>query len=532
LSIRQADEDSGAQPPINHYKSMAKVLLIDHEMTMLQTAAEILRSEDHDVFPFANITDALAALCSISPQLVITNFSTERARAGGLELIRKAGSLPSPAALIVITAANSTETALGAMRHGAFDYLEKPFALDELKLCARRALMHQAIVSENLLLRGQIERRYKISQIIGISPAMREVLAKIEQCVDAEFPVLIQGPAGTGKELAARTIHFQSRRRCAPFQALNCRSFADNAAKSELHGDHSEVFARAEQELSRRFHSAVGGTIFLEEIGALAGKLQNRLVEQMSEEDSLLDQTRSAGFQNVRIIAATSEPLCLKAAQGLFNEELYRRVSSNLLVLPALSERAEDIPLLIRHFLEGKLHRSTGQPLDMSREAIELCCEYSWPGHVAELENVIQRACAICAGHTIHVPDLPPAIRGLAAFSDTTLRAAASQMAQVDSGPAFHLSDGSLAAVAEGVGEAHLCEVTQPIVPLKAFLRDQELAYLQRALIHADGSKEKAAELLGVSLATIYRKLSEDIDSAAASADAAQRLRSSIGQIS
>jgi DNA-binding NtrC family response regulator len=503
---------------------MAKVVLIDHEMTMLQTAAESLRSEGHTVYPFANSSDALAALSNISPALVITNFATERVRPLGRELIKKAGSLAPPAASIVIIAANSIETALEAMRHGAFDYLEKPFAIDELKLCARRALTHQSIISENMLLRGQIDKRYQLSRIIGASPAILEVLARIAELVDANVPVLIQGPSGAGKELAARAIHFQSRRRCAPFIVVNCSSLTAHVLDIELFGSRSEAPNGAGHDRRTRFQEAEGGTILLDEIGSLPGTLQRRLLPLLSDLELPLDEPGSPVNPNVRILAATTEALHQKVREGLFSEELYGRLYANSIVIPPLCQRAEDIPLLIAHFLEGKVHRQTGQPLQMSREAIELCCAYNWPGHVRELENVIERVCAVSAGHSIQVVDLPLAIRQLA---NPSIESDIQEPASV---AAFGFATESLAEAARKIPEPKFYEDARPIVPLKAFLRDQELAYLQRALIHADGSKEKAAELLGVSLATIYRKLSEETDDAAASADAACLLSSSLEQ--
>ncbi|MGZ8939466.1 MAG: sigma-54-dependent transcriptional regulator, partial [Limisphaerales bacterium] len=221
---------------------MARVLLVDDEITMLQMVSELLRSEGHEVHPFNNATAALEALDSIAPELVITDLYLDKAKAGGLDILKKARSLNPPAITIVITGFGSIDTAVEAMKYGAFDYLEKPFKLDELKLCVQRALNYNDVASENVYLKKQLGKKYRFNQLIGTSPQMQDVLKMIEKVADTDSTILILGESGTGKELVARALHFNSRRQFAPFIPVNCSALPENLLESELFGHRKGAF--------------------------------------------------------------------------------------------------------------------------------------------------------------------------------------------------------------------------------------------------------------------------------------------------
>jgi DNA-binding NtrC family response regulator len=224
---------------------MARVLITDQEVTMVQMVTEVLRSEGHEVFPFANCTAARAALSRVAPDVVITGLSGERTSGRDVDTLQQASALNPPAVVIVVTSCGSLEMAVRALKSGAFDYLEKPFAIEELKLCVQRALCYHAAVSENALLRSQIERRYRLHQIVGTSPALCAALEMIERAADSDETVLIRGPKGVGKELVARTIHFNSRRRYGRFVRIDCKSWGSDRSKENSPSSGPEVLSEA-----------------------------------------------------------------------------------------------------------------------------------------------------------------------------------------------------------------------------------------------------------------------------------------------
>src|SRR3954471_2663341 len=387
---------------------MARVLLVDDEITMLQMVSELLRSEGHEVHPFNNAAAALEALESISPELVITDLYLDKARAGGMDILKKARSLNPPAVTIVITGFGSIETAVEAMKHGSFDYLEKPFKLDELKLCVQRALNYNDVASENVYLKKQLGKKYRFNQMIGTSTQMQDVLKMIEKVADTDSTILILGESGTGKELVARALHFNSRRQFAPFIPINCSALPENLLESELFGHRKGAFTGAINDKKGLFQEADGGTIFLDEIGSMPPILQSRLLRVLQEREVRRVGDNTPIYVNVRVVAATNEPLEKRIKEGTFREDLYYRLNVIPIALPALRERADDIPLLVAHFLRGKVHARNGKPFQITRPALEALCSHDWPGNVRELENAIERACALAEENLMQVADLPP----------------------------------------------------------------------------------------------------------------------------
>jgi two-component system response regulator AtoC len=490
---------------------MAKILLADDEMTMVQMVTELFRSEGHEVFPYTNGNAALEALDTVAPELVITDLYLDKTRAHGLDILQKAQSMNPPPVVILITAFGSIETAVEAMKKGAYDYLEKPFKLDELKLCVQRALSYNEAISENVYLRKQLKKKYKFSQIIGTSVKMQAVFKMVERVADSESTILILGESGTGKELVAKALHFNSRRQFAPFVPVNCSALPENLLESELFGHRKGAFTGAINDKKGLFQEADGGTIFLDEIGSMSPMLQSRLLRVLQEKEVRRVGDNVPVFVNVRVVAATNEPLEQRIKEGTFREDLYYRLNVIAITLPPLRERPDDLPLLVSHFLKEKVHSRSGKRYQITRQAMEVLCAHDWPGNVRELENAIERACTLCEDSVLQVTDLPPILHRYInnSNSDTVI--------ETRSGvPPQSLLVLSQSLYPLGFSE-NQTEPADPVTPasnhalgsLKNFLRDQELVYLNRALAETGGDKEKTAELLGISLATLYRKLSE-----------------------
>ena len=480
---------------------MAKVLLIDDEVTMVQMVTELLRREGHEVFPFSSNNAAIETLEAQCPELVITDLYLDKTRTHGLEILQKARALNPPSTVIVITAYATIETAVDAMKKGAFDYLEKPFKVDDLRLCIQRALSYNDAVSENIYLRKQLKKKYQFNQLIGNSPMIQDVFKLIERVADTDSTILILGESGTGKELVARALHFNSRRQFAPFVPINCSALPENLLESELFGHCKGAFTGAINDKKGLFQEADGGTIFLDEIASMPPVLQSRLLRVLQEKEVRRVGDNVAVSVNVRVLAATNEPLEKKLKDGTFREDLYYRLNVIPINLPSLRERREDVPVLAMHFLRNKVNPRSGKLYGISRKALDLLSSHDWPGNVRELENAIERACALCEESTIRVADLPPVLR----------RYATAEGAEdlVETPPARPESGGGL-TVGGGASATPAPSFSQAVGPLRDYMREQELGYVNRALAQTGGDKEKAAEVLGVSVATLYRKLAEE----------------------
>ena len=359
---------------------MARVLVIDDEATMLQMVTELLRAAGHEVLPFNNGNAAFDALEEQHPELVITDLNLERSRTQGLDIVRKARSLNPPAEVIVVTAFGSVETAVEAMRQGAYDYLEKPFKLDDLKLSAQRAVSYNHALAENHYLKKQLREKYQFNQIVGTSPQMQAVFRLIERVSRTDSTVLILGESGTGKELVARALHFNSRRQFATFIPVNCAALPENLLESELFGHRKGSFTGAISDKKGLFQEADGGTIFLDEIGSMPAALQSRLLRVLQDREVRRVGDNTPLYVNVRVLAATNEPLENKIKEGKFREDLYYRLNVIPIQLPNLRERREDIPLLVAHALRNRLSPRTGRPFQTSRRAMAAMNAYPWPG--------------------------------------------------------------------------------------------------------------------------------------------------------
>jgi DNA-binding NtrC family response regulator len=479
---------------------MAKVMVVDDELTMVQMVTESLRAEGHEVMPFTNGTTAFEAIDSFGPELVVTDMNLDSSKHQGLDILQKARSLRPPALVVVITAFGSIETAVDAMKRGAYDYLEKPFKMDELKMTVQRALSYTEAVSENLYLRKQLNEKYHLKQIVGASPKMQEVFKLIERVADTDCTVLILGESGTGKELVARAIHFNSRRQAAPFIPVNCAALPENLLESEMFGHRKGAFTGAIADKKGLFEEANNGTIFLDEVGTMPAALQSRLLRVLQEKEVRRVGDNTPSYVNVRVIAATNAPLERRIKEGSFREDLYYRLNVIPIPLPALRDRRDDIPLLVGHFLKNKVDAKNAAVFQVTRAAMDALTACDWPGNVRELENIIERACVLCEDNKIRTRDLPTPIQALANAADTAFipREAAPTEDNI-----FPLN-----FPVDLPGRPQGSPTSPPnIVPLKDFIRDQEAGYLNTVLAQTGGDKEKAAQLLGISMATLYRKL-------------------------
>lgn len=482
---------------------MAKVFLADDELTMVQLVGDLLRQEGHEVIPFTDGNAALQMLATESPDLVITDLYFDKTHPHGLEILKKARELSPPPVVIMVTAFGSIDTAVEAMKHGAFDYLSKPFKVEELRLCVQRALSHREALAESAHLRKELKTKYRFSQIVGHSPVMQAVFKLIERVADTDSTILILGESGTGKELVARALHYNSRRHLAPFVPINCSALPETLLESELFGHRRGAFTGAIADKKGLFQEADGGTLFLDEVGAMSGLLQTRLLRVLQEREVRRVGDNTPIYVNVRVVAAANEPLEKKIKEGTFREDLYYRLNVIPIQLPSLRERRDDIPLLVAHFLKDKVSPRTGRPFQVTREAMAVLCAFHWPGNVRELENAVERAATLCEGDLIQAADLPPAVQEAWNRTGADLADAQSPtpLSAGDQG-AYPLPDGG-----GGGGGGGAAGGEKPFPPLKTFLREQEKAHLDEALRRCHGDKEQAALLLGISLATFYRKL-------------------------
>ena len=386
---------------------MAKVLLVDDELTMVQMVADLLRQEGHEVFPFTDGQAAAAALATQAPELVITDLYLDKTRPHGLEILKKARELVPPAVVIVITGYGTIDTAKEAMKNGAFDYLEKPFKVDEFRMCVQRALSYNAALSETAYLRRELKKKYHFSQIVGNAPTMQAVFRMIERVADTDSTVLILGESGTGKELVARALHFNSRRQFAPFVPINCSALPEALLESELFGHRRGAFTGAISDKKGLFQEADGGTIFLDEVGSMSPLLQSRLLRVLQDREIRRVGDNTPIYVNVRVLAASNEPLEQRIKEGAFREDLYYRLNVVNIEMPSLRVRGGDVVVLANHFLRKfalENHKTIEGLTDAARTKI---MAHRWPGNVRALENAIERAVVLAESAHIDAADLP-----------------------------------------------------------------------------------------------------------------------------
>ena len=449
---------------------MARILIIDDDPAMVSVISDICQERGHQTVAYASGIKALENLATHSPQLVISDLRMDKV--GGLDILRECREVLPQTPVILITAYKTVETAIEAMKLGAYDYITKPFKVDELQLTIQRALDNQTLVRENRNLRQIVKEKYRFENIIGTSAKMQEIYNLIAKVADTDSTILIQGESGTGKELVARALHFNSTRQHQPFVAINCSALPENLLESELFGHKKGAFTGAVQDKIGLFEEAELGTIFLDEVNSMAQPLQTKLLRVLQERQiRRVGDTKTVPI-NVRVLAATNESLGEKIKGGNFREDLYYRLAVIPIEMPCLRERLDDIALLVNHFLQKNASQTGTEPKKIDPKAVEMLGHYRWPGNVRELENAIERACALCDDGIIRTTDLPPQV----------IRQGATPIPE---------HSGALP-----VGQT-----------LDEYIRDQERRYIEETIKFNSNNREKAAKMLGISMATLYRKL-------------------------
>lgn len=379
-----------------------KILIVDDEKSVRDSIGLIL-SNTYEPLYAANGEEAIKIYQDEKPYLVLLDIIMPNT--DGLQVLERLKEIDRSAVVIMVTAVTVLSTAIEAMRKGAYDYIQKPFNADELKVKVNKAVAAKDMVNEIRFLRTEISKKYDFENIIGNSKAIQDIFAKIKQIADSKTTVLITGESGTGKELIAKSIHYHSSRNNKPFIAINCAAIPDTLIESELFGHEKGAFTDASARRAGQFELANEGTLFLDEIGDLSLATQAKILRVLQEREFL----RVGGVKtikvDVRLIAATNKDLEKATREGRFREDLFYRINVIPIYLPPLRERKEDIQLLIDHFMNKK--SIDGRKRRFSQEAMDIMLNYHWPGNIRELENVIERVITLTTDNIIKIEDLP-----------------------------------------------------------------------------------------------------------------------------
>ena len=394
----------------------AKILVADDDDSLRRVLEFQLQEAGCEVLTAENGARALEIFSSAAIDCLITDWRMPQM--SGAELLRHAGALTSDTPIIVITAFGDVETAVAAMRGGAFDFITKPFNRQAILLTVEKALRYGAALAENRRLRRIIHEDFRLENVVGNSEKMRQVFQLVERVARTDATVLIEGESGTGKELIAKGIHFAGARRDKPFVALNCAAIPESLIEAELFGYKKGAFTGATEESKGKFEEASGGTLFLDEISTMSPALQTRLLRVLQEQEITRLGENAPRRIDARIIAATNENLIELIKQNEFREDLYYRLAVVPVKLPALRERREDIPLLIEHFLKKSAARHDIKPLKIEREVFQKLHDYAWMGNVRELENVVERMIVLSNGETLSLNDVPENIKNSKSIAD------------------------------------------------------------------------------------------------------------------
>jgi two-component system, NtrC family, response regulator PilR len=446
------------------------ILVVEDEKNLRDFLSFVLRKEGYSVTTAEDGMEGMDFIKKEIYDLVLTDVKMPRA--GGLDVLKAVKETSPDTVVLMITAFASTETAVEAMKQGAYDYISKPFQIDEVKLVIRNALERKQLERDNLRLRLQLKERIDVENLVGKSPAMQKVYEVIRKVADTKSNVLILGESGTGKELVARAIHFNSGRKDAPFVAVNCGALPEPLLESELFGHVKGAFTGAHANKEGLFEVANGGAVFLDEIGETPPSIQVKLLRVLEEKEF----RRIGGTKNIkvdiRIIAATNKDLEKAVAEGSFREDLFYRLDVIPIHLPPLRERSEDIVWLTDHFLE-KFCRTSGVPVKkIAPEAMRLLQSHEWRGNVRELENMMERTVAMVSGETITERDIGGSLERPVPSRDAI----------------------STQLPPEGLD-------------LESFVEELEKTFLQKALKRTGGVKREAAKLLGLNMRSFRYRL-------------------------
>jgi DNA-binding NtrC family response regulator len=439
-----------------------KILVVDDKAVMRDTMSDWLGEKGYDVVPVCSGMEAIEKVKRESFNVAFVDMKMPGL--DGIEVLEAIKRINPDIAVIIMTAYATIETAIVSMKKGAYDYLVKPFSLDEAELIVRKTVKYQELVAENILLRQQLEEKYSLKNIIGKSQQMKDVLELVENIADSNSTVLIQGASGTGKEVIARLIHLKSLRRDKSFIAANCAAIPRELLESELFGHEKGAFTGATYNKKGRFELANGGTLFLDEVGEMSLNAQVHLLRVLQEREF----RRVGGAElikiDVRIIASSNTNLEQAVIEGKFREDLFYRLNVITIYLSKLKERKEDIPLLVDHFLTKYGLESGRGKKSMSQEVLDLLMKYDWPGNIRELENLIERLVILCKDKIIRPEYLPQNIKK------------------------------------EPKGELSI------FIPNKQ-LEEVEKQYIHEVLKKNNWNKSKSARILGIERMTLYKKI-------------------------
>lgn len=385
------------------------MLVVDDDESLRRVLEFQLAEAGYQVLSAADGESALDLFTSREVACLLTDLRMPGL--SGLDLVRRAGAIQPDTPSIVLTAFGDTDTAVEALRAGAFDYVTKPFNRDEVLLAIEKALTYGRALSENRNLRRLVHARFRIAGIVGESTAIRRVLDLVERVAASDVTVVVTGESGTGKELVARAIHSASARARMPFIALNCAAIPETLIESELFGYRRGAFTGATDDRKGTFEEATGGTLFLDEVSAMPASLQAKVLRVLQEHEVVrVGESRSRPV-DVRIVVATNRRLLTMVEEGSFREDLYFRLAVVPIELPPLRERREDIPLLAELFLTRAVERHGHASMRMDREVYAALSSYAWPGNVRELENTIERMVVLGNDGTLTVDDVPDNVR-------------------------------------------------------------------------------------------------------------------------
>ena len=445
--------------------NLLNLLVVDDERAVREGCRDAAQTAGFNTFVADSAEHAYKVLDTQNIDIVFLDLKLPGA--GGLEALRMIKSRRPNAVIIIITGYATVSSAVQAMKLGAFDYISKPFSLDELRIMLERAIDELKLTTEKRVLRERLRSKHGFGSIIGRSPEMEKLYRIIAKAAHSTHPVLIMGESGTGKELVARCIHYSGPFHDKPFIPVDCGSLVPTLIESELFGYVRGAFTGAVRAKEGLLSIANGGTVFLDEIGELTVDLQAKLLRAIQEKEIRPVGSTKRITINVRILAATNRDLEAAVADGTFRRDLYFRLNVLSLKIPPLRERKQDIPLLTEHLME-RLSRNAGSQRTLSEEALNAMMGYDWPGNVRELENCLERACALSSGPTIQTADLPSPI-------------------QNSKHPALpEPADGKIVPIADLEKEAIL-----------------------RTIDQLKGDKLLAARMLGIGKTTLYRKLKE-----------------------
>ena len=450
-----------------HAANRGRILIVDDDRQMCQLLVDVLGEEGYGVTAVHDGPSALEKFRASGCDLMITDLMMPRMR--GTELVKEVKAIDADAVILLITAFGSIETAVEAMKAGAFHYVTKPFRTDEMILHVGRALQQRQLCEELQRLRNEILERDSFENIIGKSDRMQEVFSLVRQTSDLAANVLILGESGTGKEMIARAIHHHSERAAGPFIPLNCAAVPETLLESELFGFLRGAFTDARKDRRGLFQEASGGILFLDEISEIPINLQAKLLRVIEDKEVRQLGANHSERVDTRIVSACNLDLEHLVEQGRFRQDLYYRLNVIRIELPPLRKRPEDIPLLAEHFLQKFAPQAKRKIDSIDQEALAALMNYPWPGNVRELEHTIERAVLLGKAASIGLKDLP-------------LQSQASNESSVP--------------LAAAVANAYT-------------LRDLEREYILRVIESTHGNKAVAARILGVDRTTLYRKLEE-----------------------